>query len=415
MKRLFNKFFPEKSDGRSQLFLSDYPEQSRYAEAFRTLRTNINFSFIEKKFRSILITSAGQEEGKTTTAMNLAYTMAKAGRSTLMIDADLRRPALSRVIPSQGTYGLSELITNVFSTDIRKGPLEDFGIGDLLNLASFQKKTGVLHLSSVSEKKELELFFFQGELVDLNWLNRPKKDRLISVLINNGMLTNEQAKLAIERGKIADQKLGMLLISMGLVNEKDLNTALSIHMEEGLRIALNMKKGKFRFKDMPESDFEGPAFNPVDFSKLYKNLVVGKEDLPFLQENIRSAITRTDLETLSILPSGFQPPNPSELLGSRRMSFLISFLKNRFDVLVIDSPPLLPASDALLLSSHADGVVMVVKAGMMNWKPLKNVVNQLQNAQANLIGIALNQVDIKKESYYNYYDKYYSDYYGGDK
>ncbi|MDY7038492.1 MAG: capsular biosynthesis protein, partial [Thermodesulfobacteriota bacterium] len=64
-----------------EIFLDHYPAHSRFAESYRTLRTNIHFSFSEKEFRSILITSAGEKEGKTTTVANLAYTMAQTGKT----------------------------------------------------------------------------------------------------------------------------------------------------------------------------------------------------------------------------------------------------------------------------------------------------------------------------------------------
>ena len=91
----------------------------------------------------------------------------------------------------------------------------------------------------------------------------------------------------------------------------------------------------------------------------------------------------------------FFSPNPAELLDSRRMSFLLSFFKRRFDVLIIDSPPILPTSDALILAPQTDGVVLIIKAGMTNRELVKKTVEKLRMAKANLIGVVLNQVDFK--------------------
>ncbi|MBW2175277.1 MAG: hypothetical protein JRF64_11970 [Deltaproteobacteria bacterium] len=88
----------------TDLFLNHYPASSRFAESYRTLRTNIHFSFMEKAFRSLLVTSAGAQEGKTSTVANLAYTMAQAGKTVLMIDADLRKPMLSNLLPSKNSF-----------------------------------------------------------------------------------------------------------------------------------------------------------------------------------------------------------------------------------------------------------------------------------------------------------------------
>ncbi|MBW2646379.1 MAG: hypothetical protein JRE23_09420 [Deltaproteobacteria bacterium] len=96
------------------------------------------------------------------------------------------------------------------------------------------------------------------------------------------------------------------------------------------------------------------------------------------------------------------------------MYFLLSNLKKRFNTLIIDSPPILPASDALLLGPQADGVILVVKSGVMNREMVKKAVEQLRVSHANLLGVVLNAVDTKREGYYKYYHKYYSQYYGHD-
>jgi len=83
----------------SDIFLGSYPSQCRFAESYRVLRTNIHFSFMEKDFRTLLVTSATEKEGKTGTVANLSYTMAQAGKRVLMVDADLRKQMLSSIIP----------------------------------------------------------------------------------------------------------------------------------------------------------------------------------------------------------------------------------------------------------------------------------------------------------------------------
>jgi Mrp family chromosome partitioning ATPase len=94
------------------------------------------------------------------------------------------------------------------------------------------------------------------------------------------------------------------------------------------------------------------------------------------------------------------------------MLFLMSLLKKKFDILIIDSPPIMPTSDALIIGSYTDGVVLVNRSGMINRKMVLKTVEQLKGVGANLIGVALNKVNVKKEGYYKYYHKYYSKYYG---
>lgn len=394
-----------------EVFLQNYPTNSRFAEAYRTLRTNLHFSFMEKDYHTILVTSAAQAEGKTSTVANLAYIISHAGRTVLMIDADLRKPRLDRLTPSQDSVGLTGLLSDLFSTDLRNGLLDHFGVSDLFRLASLQKKTGLLQLSD--GKDEVDLLFFQGELVDVNWKTRPEEKRLATALIKNNLASKEQLRQAIVRQKDTGQKLGFILIHMGVMKKEDLIGPLTIQMMESLRTAIQFKRGSFSFKELSESDFDRASFDPVDFNRLYRQVIIGEEELPYLQEKIGSAVLKTTAPNLFLLPSGHLPPNPSELLSSNRMSFLITYLKKRFDVLVIDTPPILPASDALLLVPHSDGVLLMVKAGLMNREIVKRAVERLELAQANLLGVVLNQVDIRREGYYKYYHKYYPKYYGG--
>lgn len=399
-----------KTEAFTELFLKYYPMHSSFAESYRTLRTSIHFSFMEKEFRSLLITSAGQDEGKTTTVANLSYTLAQSGKSVLMVDADLRKPALSRMILTQGSIGLSALLSDTFGTDVRSGSLAELGVGDLFWLLSFQKKTGVLHFTD--GKEEIDVYFLRGELVDVNWVTRPDEKKMAALLIKNKLLTREQAEQAIIRKKNTGQKLGFILINMGLVKKDDLAGFITLHIIEGLRTAMQLKAGRFSFEKLPESRFERPSFDPADLPLLYRQSVIGEEELPYLQKKINSTIVKTNVENLFLLPSGPLPPKPAELLGSNRMSFLIACLNRRFDILVLDTPPILPASDALLLAPQIDGVMLIVKAGQTNRKMVKKAVEQLRTAKANLIGVVLNQVDIKREGYYKDYHRYYSKYYG---
>lgn len=383
---------------------------SRFAEAYRTLRTNIHFSFLEKQFRSLLITSAGQAEGKTVTVANLAYTISRSRRSVLMIDADLRKPMLTKIFKCVDASGLTGILSDLFSTEVEKGRLEEFCLNDLVRLLFLQKKTGTLLLSDSDE--EVELSFAEGEMIHVNWLTRPQDKKLASVLVKDGLLTKEQVRFALQRQKETNRKLGYILLSLGFLKEEQLKGPLNVHMIEGLRVAFQMKGGNFEFTEYNDADFERPAFEPVNIAQLFKQMLIGKENVSYLQLNINKAIQKTDKSNLFILPSGTLPPNPTELLGSERMTYLIEYLQKRFDVLIFDTPPILPASDALLLAPQTDGVLLVVKSGYLNREVIRKAVDQMRHSQAKLIGAVLNQVDTRQEGYYKYYHKYYSHYYG---
>ena len=391
------------------LFLDNYASHSSFAEAYRMLRTNILFSSIDKRIQSFVVTSAIDKEGKTLTAANTAFTIAQSGKSVLMIDADLRKPTLSSIVFSSNSPGLSGLLSRVFSTEVNKGFLSEFQIGDLFRLLAMQKKTGILSLSLENEK--IELVFYSGQLVDLNWITRPEDEKLAAVLTANRIITAEHAKQALTQQKTTGQKLGFILLNNGYVKKDDLKGPLTLHMMEGLRTALGFSSGNFSFKDYSESDFEPVAFDPVDFNQIYRQLIIGEEPIAFLKNQINSAVVKSHIHNLWVLPAGNIPPNPSELLSSERMSFLLSNLQKRFDFIVIDAPPVVPASDSLLIAPHADGILVVVRSGGTNRELVLKTAEKLRRAQSTILGIVLNSVNTKREGYYKSYFKNYAKYY----
>jgi exopolysaccharide transport family protein len=121
---------------------------------------------------------------------------------------------------------------------------------------------------------------------------------------------------------------------------------------------------------------------------------------------------RTDVPNLYVIPSGPIPPNPSEILGSKRMKELVAILKKKFDRVIIDSAPISAVTDASILSRIADGIVLVIRAHRTPREVVKNTLMQLENVDARIFGCILNDVNLKKKNYYYY--QYYYYYYGED-
>ena len=219
--------------------------RSPVSEAYRSLRTSLIYADIDKKTKSILVSSAGPGEGKTTTVANMAITYANLGKKTLLIDTDLRRPVVHKVL------------------DLKKEP----GITDYL-----------------------------------------------------------------VRTKI---------------------------------------------------DFE-------------------------------SLVQKTDIENLYVVTSGIIPPNPSEILGSKKMTNLIAELEQSWDIILFDSPPLVAVTDATMISKEIDKIIVVVKVGQTDKKAFEHTINSLKNVSSPIGGVVLNAVDNKNSygSYYYYYQYY--NYYGSD-
>jgi capsular exopolysaccharide synthesis family protein len=117
---------------------------------------------------------------------------------------------------------------------------------------------------------------------------------------------------------------------------------------------------------------------------------------------------KTGIELLSALPAGSTPPNPSELLGSDKMKRILDLLCQRFKVTVIDSPPVLAVTDAVVLAPRVDGVLLVVKPSVTKIPALTQSINQLRQVGANILGVVLNDVQVNRGGYkYYYYHKAY--------
>ncbi|MBU0661713.1 polysaccharide biosynthesis tyrosine autokinase [Patescibacteria group bacterium] len=400
----------KKSSARLIHWLGDFPVRSHFAESYRTLRTNIQFSSMEENLKSFMVTSAIEQEGKSTTVVNLAYTMVQAGNSVLIVDADLRKPKLGELFDLKHSKGLSDFLAEALMVNIQSGSLDEFSLSDLFLLISFSKKSGILHLRSGNER--VDIHFLRGAPQEVSWVTRPTEKKLAILLVNSRMLTAEQIKHALIKAQNTGQKLGFVLINMGLVKENDLAGFIVLHVIEGLRTALQFKEGEFSFVSHPRSGMKRPAFQPADLNDLYSQSLIGEEEFPYLKKMIGSCVVKTPTDNLFLLPTGYIPPNPTELLSSRQMSFLLTLLEKRFDILVIDTPPVMPASDALLLAPQTDGVLLVVRAGRTNREIIRKAVEQIKVTQANIIGVVLNEVDTRRDRYYS--SKYYPSYYYGE-
>lgn len=226
----------------AKLFTLKNPK-SLVSEAFRTLRTNIQFTNIDKNIKTLVVTSSGPGEGKTTITCNLGTSIAQTEKRVLLIDCDMRKPRVHKV----------------------------FGITNLEGLTNI------------------------------------------------------------------------------LMGEKKLS----------------------------EVEFRG-------------------------DQNIRS---------LTVLTSGPIPPNPAELLGSRRMRDFLEDMRDQFDMIILDSPPINLVTDSAVLSTITDGTIMVVEVGKTDVEAAINAKELLEKVNANLIGVVLNKIPTRGRSYYDYSYYQYEDYY----
>lgn len=135
------------------------------------------------------------------------------------------------------------------------------------------------------------------------------------------------------------------------------------------------------------------------------NILVGKLE-------VNEALQQAAIPNLFVIPSGPVPPNPSEILGSSRMQDLIAGLRQNFDRVLIDSPPITAVTDAAVLTRSIDGAVLVIRSNDKSRELVRESLGKLRSVDAPILGAVLNGVDTSKNSYYYYQYSYY--YYGED-
>jgi Mrp family chromosome partitioning ATPase len=110
------------------------------------------------------------------------------------------------------------------------------------------------------------------------------------------------------------------------------------------------------------------------------------------------------------MPSGILPADAAGILNSRRMSELLQDVKQRFDLVLVDSPPILGVSDAAVLASEVDLTMVVVQHRKLPRNMLMRVKQAVENVGGQVIGVVLNNVDVRSDSQYQYYTSYYTYY-----
>ncbi|SIT73693.1 capsular exopolysaccharide family [Edaphobacillus lindanitolerans] len=122
------------------------------------------------------------------------------------------------------------------------------------------------------------------------------------------------------------------------------------------------------------------------------------------QQTANEAIRQTEISpNLHIMTSGPIPPNPAELLGSRAMTRLVDSLKQQYEMIVFDAPPTLSVTDAQILANQSDGTIFVVNSGATEKENLEKAISLLEKARARVLGTVLNNYQIDKDGYYQYY------------
>jgi capsular exopolysaccharide synthesis family protein len=117
---------------------------------------------------------------------------------------------------------------------------------------------------------------------------------------------------------------------------------------------------------------------------------------------LENVIRKSDVQGLSLIPSGAVPHNPCDLISSRKMKEMVKSLAERHDYVIFDSPPLVNLADPLILSAIVDSVILIV-SGKSNWEAVTHARQELSSVGANVFGVVLNDVAVNHIPYYGYY------------
>ena len=122
-------------------------------------------------------------------------------------------------------------------------------------------------------------------------------------------------------------------------------------------------------------------------------------------------VQKTSIDNIWTIPSGPHPPNPAELLNSKRMKDLLAEAKEKFNIVLLDTPPVLAVIDPVIVASLADSTVFVVRAGKTTRRPLVRAIEEIRKSKADIIGVVFNEVRIGRQGigtpFYHYYQYEY--------
>lgn len=129
----------------------------------------------------------------------------------------------------------------------------------------------------------------------------------------------------------------------------------------------------------------------------------GVTDILVSGDNYKSYVNKSIHERLHVLTAGKIPPSPTELLSSNAFKVLLEELEKDYDYVLMDTPPIVPVTDALILSRMVSGVILVVRSGKVEIEFAKRAKHNLEQVNAKVLGVVLNDVPVKGKRYQNYY------------
>jgi len=278
----------------------------------------------------------------------------------------------------------------ILSQNIHTGTLDTCSVDDLFSIISLKKLSG--NLAVTNSSNAISAFFENGQLHHLESRENPVANRLGTMLVRGGFITNTQLEDALERNQRTGQPLGYILVNAGYLTLDKIRGPLKLQMEEQLQKLFSWKHGTFSFEQENLKTYENERmYFDENYATTIKRLS-HRGGSRLFEGEILSHIKTLTKPDMSLLTSGRESPKLSGMVFVMLLSKFIDILKQRFDIVLVDTPPLLEDPDATFLSSISDGVILVVKAGNLSVKAIKEASIGIKEVNAKILGAVLNHV-----------------------
>lgn len=357
-----------------------------------TCPSNLLIQNIEMKLKStsspiFFFQSAAPGEGKTTILANSARRLSQAGLNVLMVDGDYLQPSLHTIFGANNTNGIENAVERVLSLEMTHGSLAEFSMDDLFTLSGMKKLSG--NLRFVNGDQATEVSFERGKFYHIQSQPDTSENRLGSNLVKTGLISKNQLSEVVQIYGDNGKSLEYNLMNAGRITPEELHGLYKMHIEEQLDKLFSWKSGVFRFSPLNVRNYgSGQLLYADDYAPLLERLGRKTGNLVFDQAISPSIINIHD--SLSLLPAGTVSSKISGMLYGSVFSKFLQILKQRYDVVLVDTPALLGMSDMPRHASQSDDVILVVKAGNMEAKSICEAIATLKHDHANIIGAVLN-------------------------
>ncbi|MFD1441634.1 CpsD/CapB family tyrosine-protein kinase [Lacticaseibacillus hegangensis] len=243
------------------------------------------------------------------------------------------------------------------------------------------------------------------------WFNRKSKKRLANQSVRQGvaLVTNYDPTGHVSeeyrtlRTNISFSKAGGSIKTIGVTSDAPAEGKSTVSANLAVTFAAQGLKTILVDLDMRRPTVHA-TFGLQNTSGLVTLLTNDADDLAGM---LSLYCKDTDIDNLAVMTSGPTPPNPSELLGSDQMLALLKELGQRYERIILDTPPLMSVTDAQIVASHADATILVVPYGIAQKAAVLDAKVLLQKVNANIIGVVMNRVPQQTGSGYYYYGGYY--------